>query len=78
MEWNGGLRWVFGDENVNAETLRTIAKNAGGHATLFRNNESRIPVFHPLDSGMMKIHRALKEKFDPLGIFNPGRLYPEL
>lgn len=78
MEWNGGLRWVFDDGSVNLETIRTIAKDAGGHATLFRNNESHIPVFHPLDPGMMRIHRALKEKFDPAGIFNPGRLYSEL
>ncbi|NBQ70051.1 MAG: glycolate oxidase subunit GlcE, partial [Nitrosomonadaceae bacterium] len=47
-------------------------------ATLFRHSQSGISVFHPLPSGMMKIHRALKEKFDPSGIFNPGRLYSEI
>lgn len=78
MEWNGGLRWLLGDENMKAETIRKIAKDAGGHAILFRSNESRHHVFHPLDPGMMKIHRELKEKFDPSGIFNPGRLYPEI
>lgn len=78
MEWNGGLRWLLGDEGMNAETIRKIAKDARGYATLFRNNESCIPVFHPLDPGMMNVHRALKEKFDPSGIFNPGRLYPEI
>lgn len=78
MEWNGGLRWLLGDESVSAETIRKTAKNVGGHAILFRGNEPDIPVFHPLDPGMMSIHRALKEKFDPSGIFNPGRLYPEI
>ncbi len=78
IEWNGGLRWFLGDESASAETIRRAAKNAGGHATLFRGNEADIPVFHPLDPGMMSIHRALKEKFDPSGIFNPGRLYPEI
>lgn len=78
IEWNGSLRWLMGDAGVNAKTIRTTAKDAGGHATLFRSHESYIPVFHPLDPGMMKIHRALKEKFDPSGIFNPGRLYPEI
>lgn len=77
-EWNGGLRWLLGDESMKAETIRKMAKDAGGHATLFRSNESRHHVFHPLNPGMMKIHRSLKEKFDPSGIFNPGRLYPEL
>jgi glycolate oxidase FAD binding subunit len=25
----------------------------------------------------MNIHRRLKEKFDPMGILNPGRMYPQ-
>ncbi len=75
IEWHGGLRWIH---SVDEETkiLREAAEKAGGHATLFRNNGPRIGVFHPLPPAMMKIHRLLKEKFDPLGIFNPGRLYP--
>ncbi|MBP6058017.1 MAG: glycolate oxidase subunit GlcE [Nitrosomonas sp.] len=77
-EWNGGLRWLLGDESMKMETIRKIAKDAGGHAILFRSNELRHHVFHPLDPSMMKIHRELKEKFDPSGIFNPGRLYPEI
>lgn len=78
MEWNGSLRWLLSDENADTEMIRKTAADAGGHATLFRCNGLRIPVFHPLDPGMMKIHRALKEKFDPAGIFNPGQLYPEI
>lgn len=78
IEWNGGLRWLLGDEKLDAETIRKTAKDLGGHATLFRSNEPGISVFHPLDPGMMKIHCALKEKFDPSRILNPGRLYPEM
>lgn len=78
LEWNGGLRWLRADGGEDAETIRAAAKEAGGCATLFRHNQSGISVFHPLPSGMMKIHRVLKEKFDPSGIFNPGRLYSEI
>ena len=77
MEWNGALRWLVCDETVDAETIRKAAKAAGGHATLFRGDNVRAQVFHPLDPGMMSIHQLLKQKFDPAGIFNPGRLYPE-
>jgi glycolate oxidase FAD binding subunit len=35
-------------------------------------------VFTPLDAARMRLHRELKAAFDPAGIFNPGRLYPEL
>lgn len=78
LEWSGGLRWLRTDGGEDVEAIRAAAKEAGGHATLFRHNQSGISVFHPLPSGMMKIHRALKEKFDPSGIFNSGRLYSEI
>jgi glycolate oxidase FAD binding subunit len=35
-------------------------------------------VFAPLNPVLMRIHRALKQAFDPAGIFNPGRLYQGL
>ncbi|SFP78774.1 glycolate oxidase FAD binding subunit [Nitrosomonas cryotolerans] len=78
IEWSGALRWLVGSERINAEMMHTVAKEAEGHATLFRSGESCVSVFHPLDPAMMRIHRLLKEKFDPVGIFNPGRLYPGL
>ncbi|GJL73651.1 MAG: glycolate oxidase subunit GlcE [Nitrosomonas sp.] len=78
IEWNGALRWFVSDGSVDAETIRATAKNAGGHATLFRPDQTCVSVFHPLEPNMMKLHRLLKQQFDPAGIFNPGRLYPDL
>ncbi|UJP05462.1 MAG: glycolate oxidase subunit GlcE [Nitrosomonas sp.] len=77
IEWNGALRWLACEIDEDPAGIRKAAKAAGGHATLFRGNTLTMPVFHPLDDGVMHIHRALKEKFDPAGILNPGRLYPE-
>jgi len=80
IEWGGALRWLSGAD-ANAATMREAAKTAGGHAILFRDGGSSDPsadVFHPLTPQMMLIHRRLKEKFDPAGIFNPGRMYREL
>jgi glycolate oxidase FAD binding subunit len=34
-------------------------------------------VFHPLAPALMKLHRNLKQAFDPAGVLNPGRLYPD-
>lgn len=76
LEWNGALRWLRSDGGNDAEIIRQMAKEAGGHAILFRADAARAAVFHPLPPALMKIHRALKEKFDPVGILNPGRLYP--
>jgi glycolate oxidase FAD binding subunit len=58
--------------------LRDIAKRAGGHATLFRGPDKSAGAFAPLDPVLMRLHRELKRAFDPAGILNPGRLYPEL
>jgi glycolate oxidase FAD binding subunit len=34
--------------------------------------------FHPLAPAVLEIHRRLKTRFDPHGIFNPGRLVAHL
>lgn len=80
IEWGGALRWCASntEAEVDAEAVREIAMTAGGHATLFRGSGLSVPVFHPLAPEMMKIHRRLKEKFDPAGILNPGRMYPDI
>jgi glycolate oxidase FAD binding subunit len=45
---------------------------------LVRAADKRPGVFTALKAPSMNIHKRLKQSFDPAGIFNPGRLYPEL
>ena len=75
VEWGGALRWVKTD--APAQLVRDIAARAGGHATLFRGDDKAPGVFQPLPAPLMRIHQRLKQGFDPAGIFNPGRMYPE-
>ncbi len=78
VEWGGALRWMRGD--VDAAALRALAVQCGGHATLFRGNaelKARVGVCQPLSPVLAKIHRNLKQAFDPAGVFNRGRMYPE-
>lgn len=77
IEWGGALRWLATDENLSEKVIRSQAEDADGHATLFYGNKSSLQVFHPLKTHMMTLHKRLKQKFDPAGIFNPGRMYPE-
>ncbi len=75
VEWGGALRWFRSD--APAEQVRARAESLGGSATLFRDGDREAP-FHPLPAPLLALHRRLKAAFDPRGIFNPGRLYPEL
>ena len=80
VEWHGGLRWVRAAPE-EALRLREVAAGGGGHATLFRAGSAR-PLgvegrFDALKPPLDRIHRELKRQFDPAGIFNRGRLYPD-
>jgi FAD/FMN-containing dehydrogenase len=76
IEWGGGQRWWR--SAAPAAQIRSAAENAGGHATLVRAADKSPGAFTALKAASMSIHRRLKQSFDPAGIFNPGRLYPEL
>ncbi|MEK7435282.1 MAG: glycolate oxidase subunit GlcE [Pseudomonadota bacterium] len=76
IEWGGALRWLA--SNADARTIREAAAQAGGHATLFRATDKSAGVFTPLAPALLNIHRRLKHSFDPAGVFNPGRMYPDL
>ncbi|MGI9133394.1 MAG: glycolate oxidase subunit GlcE [Rhodoferax sp.] len=76
VEWHGALRWLWAPAQAAAQ-LQALALQYGGHATLFMAAGSA-PVaggrFAPKNAAAMAIERRVKERFDPHGIFNPGRL----
>ena len=57
--------------------MRPWATANGGHATLFRAGDKSAGVLHPLTATLQTLHQRLKAAFDPHGILNRGRLYPE-
>jgi len=75
LEWGGALRWL--KCGADAATVRAAAARAGGHATLFRAPVKPAGAFAPLPPALARLHRELKSAFDPAGILNPRRLYPE-
>jgi glycolate oxidase FAD binding subunit len=76
IEWGGAQRWIRGD--FKPAEMVSLASAAGGHATMFRGGDKSAGVFTPLAPALMTVHRRLKQSFDPYGVFNPGRYYPEL
>jgi glycolate oxidase FAD binding subunit len=77
IEWGGGQRWLRSEAGVDPAAIRAAAAGRGGHATLFRGGDKRLGVFAPLQPALARVHRRLKETFDPAGIFNPARMYNE-
>ena len=75
IEWGGALRWLR--TTADAETIRSVAATAGGHATLYKGGDKSVGVFQPLAPAVARIHRNLKQAFDPAGIFNPRRMYTD-
>jgi glycolate oxidase FAD binding subunit len=76
VEWGGAQRWLC--TSAPAATLRNAAAAVGGHAVLFRGQDKSGGAFAPLAPPLDRIHRDLKQAFDPDGVFNPGRLVPGL
>ncbi len=73
IEWNGALRWIKNDDE-----LYTNAEKYNGHATHYPLNNRSENIFQPLSSGLLKIHKRLKQAFDPDNILNPARLHTDL
>ena len=76
IEWHGSLRWWR--STADTREVRAAAARAGGHATLMQGADKSGGVFTPLNDVLMRVHRGLKQAFDPACVFNPGRLYAEL
>jgi glycolate oxidase FAD binding subunit len=76
-DWAGGLLWL-GLPASSATALCEIGARAGGHATLFRasaESRARIPVFQPEPVAHATLTKSVKAAFDPLALFNPGRMF---
>lgn len=75
VEWGGAQRWLC--TSAPAAGVREAVAQLGGHATLFYAAHKTVGAFAPLKPPLDRIHRELKKAFDPTGIFNRGRLYPD-
>ena len=81
VEWHGAQRWVKLPDS-EAARLRSQVSALGGNAILFiaakAINTSATAVFNPLKAPLDRIHRKLKQEFDPAGIFNRGRMFTDM
>lgn len=73
IDWGGAQRWL--KSSATATHIREQLARVGGHATGYAPGDDSCA---PLPTALMRYHRTLKQQLDPQGIFNPGRLYPDL
>jgi glycolate oxidase FAD binding subunit len=82
-DWSGGLIWIETPPltDAGAVDIRRQLAELGGHATLIRADDATragIDVFQPFEPQHAILSAKLKHAFDPLGIFNPGRMYRDM
>lgn len=71
IDWGGALRWYAA--LAPEIDVRAQARAAGGTALHWRGAAPG-ERFHPLAASSLELHRRLKARFDPQGIFNRDRL----
>jgi glycolate oxidase FAD binding subunit len=68
LDWGGGLVWVL---CAAGRDLRADLGSFAGHATRVKG-DAPTPAFHPEPPAVAALSRALRGRFDPRGILNPG------
>ena len=86
LDWGGGLLWLGLEAAQMADTRAGLALHQAlqrhvaqlrGHATLVTSGllrDQELFHFQPLERAIERVSQSLREKFDPRGILNPGRM----
>jgi len=74
----GGMFWIETKPGQDVTALRATIERLGGHAVLLRadaETRTHLSVFPPESPERAALTRAVKSAFDPLALFNRGRMY---
>lgn len=84
VDWGGGLVWIamgehppIAESSLTHSLIQSTAAAQGGHATLIKGPKdlrSAVRVFQPEAPAVAALTAALRGKFDPKGLLNPGKM----
>jgi glycolate oxidase FAD binding subunit len=75
-DWAGAVLWLAAPP-ADAARIRALAAAAKGHAMLLRadsGQRARLGLYAPQPPALADLAKRVKAAFDPLSLFNPGRL----
>ena len=75
-DWAGAVLWLAADPSEGPR-IRAVAAKANGQAMLLRASaagRASLGLFAPQPPALAALSRSVKAAFDPLSLFNPGRL----
>jgi len=87
MDWCGSQRWIrtsassVQTSEINTgtgqirEQMQQLAEASGGTVSLWRGGDRLQEVNHKPNPILQRLQKNVKQAMDPVGIFNPGRLY---
>ncbi len=67
IDWGGAQRWFTNGR----------PEQGAGHITHVKTSDVNADIFSPLPAYLLKVHKKLKAAFDPFGVLNPGKMYPD-
>ena len=77
-DWAGARVWKANTPGLDATNWRELMKPSGGSAQLVRasaETRNRVSPFAPEDRVRAELTQRTKAAFDPLRLFNPGRMW---
>jgi glycolate oxidase FAD binding subunit len=77
-DWAGGLHWISATPGLAADDLQRWLATADGGCTLVcgsKATRARAHVFPVEPTARAELTRRVKAAFDPLRLFNPGRMW---
>jgi glycolate oxidase FAD binding subunit len=77
-DWAGGVLWIAMKDGADVHEVAARHQALAMQVRAGEETRTRIAPFPPLAPEHLALARAVKGAFDPLGLFNPGRMYPDL